>query len=195
MFKKFDDYLIQDKFSYKNDPIIHTGNLKDLDDILKMNKNFLYKDNIINSDQIFINSRNNKNFFQQNNFLRKDYDSKVFQKEIPGYIPQPPPQDHYKPPPPPPQDYYKPPVVPRPTEEEFTESPQKMIDWIALHEKSPHLQFRFESNTHITLVLLRKRYHATSLLIHPDKCKLPRAQEAIQILNNAYQQLLSTLTT
>ncbi|PFH34822.1 DnaJ domain-containing protein [Besnoitia besnoiti] len=36
---------------------------------------------------------------------------------------------------------------------------------------------------------VRKQYRKLSLLIHPDKCKHPMAQEAFQVVNKAYEQL------
>ncbi|PHJ18725.1 hypothetical protein CSUI_007443 [Cystoisospora suis] len=36
---------------------------------------------------------------------------------------------------------------------------------------------------------IRKQYRKLSLLIHPDKCKHPKAQEAFQVVNKAYEQL------
>ncbi|CBZ51697.1 hypothetical protein NCLIV_014920 [Neospora caninum Liverpool] len=36
---------------------------------------------------------------------------------------------------------------------------------------------------------IRKQYRKLSLLIHPDKCKHPNAQEAFQVVNKAYEQL------
>ena len=35
----------------------------------------------------------------------------------------------------------------------------------------------------------RRHYRQLSLLIHPDKCDHPRAQEAMAILNNAFKKV------
>lgn len=68
---------------------------------------------------------------------------------------------------------------------------QKEIDRICkLAQSSPSMFQVLDLDYHTaTVKLVKTQYNKLSLLIHPDKCKLPRAAEAFSLVNRAFTLL------
>ncbi|VTZ81388.1 uncharacterized protein PY17X_1407400 [Plasmodium yoelii] len=78
--------------------------------------------------------------------------------------------------------------IPKETNKLKKEDAEKEINRILSNKNSSPFEI-LGIHQNINLDIIKNRYRQLSILIHPDKCKLEKANEAFHILNTAYEDL------